>query len=403
MQQKDVKKVPQWIMVVFAFFLGWVFIYADRAILNPVLLNIQLDFNLTNAQTGLISSIFFFTYAAVQIPAGIIGDKVSYKWILVPGFIAFGLSTAFTGLAPTYITLLIASALTGIGQGTFFGPQYALSSRIIPIERRTVGSALINSGSAVGITIGFVASSFITLTWAHSWRTPFLVFAVPTIIVGIIIWLAIKDYKVEKPTNNSIDAPKSVPLKQLFSKDLTISYVVAFCSLYGFFVALTWLPFFLQTERNLMGSQSGYISSLIAIASIPGALIFSSIADRLNKRKLLALILLPLAALSLFMVAYLDSIWGLIIALTCYGLTGKLALDPVLFAYVADHAPKSAYATVFGIFNFAGMSSSVVAPYVTGLIADITGTMVSGFYLAVVILLIGFIVMLFADDSKSYS
>lgn len=400
MQHPNAKKIPQWLIVVLAFFLGWVFIYADRAILNPVLLNIQLDFNLTNAQTGLISSIFFFTYAAVQIPAGIIGDKVSYKWILVPGFIVFGLSTAFTGLAPSYMTLLIASAITGIGQGTFFGPQYALSSRIIPLQHRTIGSALINSGSAVGITLGFITSSYITLSWAQSWRTPFLVFSVPTITVGIIIWLAIKDYKIDKVTNEVSDVKSSVSIQRLFSKDLIISYVVAFCSLYGFFVALTWLPFFLQTERNLLGSESGYISSLIALASIPGALIFSRISDRLKKRKLLVLILLPLAALSLFMVAYSNNIWALIIALTCYGLTGKLALDPVLFAFVADHAPKNAYATAFGIFNFAGMSSSVVAPYVTGLIADITGTMVSGFYLAAVILLIGFAVMLLADDKN---
>ncbi len=397
--QQGIRGIPTWIKVVLAFFLGWVFIYADRAILNPVLLNIQLDFNLTNAQTGLINSIFFFTYAAVQIPAGIIGDKVSYKWILVPGFIAFGISTALTGLAPTYITLLMASAATGLAQGTFFGPQYALSSRIIPPQYRTMGSALINSGSAVGITLGFIASSFITLTWAQSWRTPFLVFSIPTIVVGIIIWLAIKDYKIDN-TPAAQAAKSAIPLKKLFTKDLIISYVVDFCSCYGFFMVLTWLPFFLQTERNLMGSQSGYISSLIALASIPGALFFSRVSDRLGKRKLLALFLLPLAALSLFMVAFSHSLWGLIIALTCYGLTGKIVLDSIVIAHVADHAPAHAYATVFGVLNFIGMSSSVVAPYVTGFIADKTGSMVSGFYVAVVILLIGFAAMLFASDGN---
>ncbi len=391
------RKIPPWIKVVFAFFLGWVFIYADRAILNPVLLNIQLDFHLTNAQTGLISSIFFFTYAAVQVPAGMLGDKVSYKWILVPCFIAFGVTTALTGLAPTYMMLLFFSALTGIGQGAFFGPQYALSSKIIPLERRTIGSALINSGSAVGITLGFVASSYITLAGTQSWRAPFLVFSIPTIIVGIIIWLAIKDYKIE-PAKEQHESKPSIRFKNLFTRDLIVSYVVAFCSLYGFFVALTWLPYFLQTERAIMGTQSGMLSSLIALSSIPGAIIFSMVSDRLGKRKLIALFLLPLASVSLFMVAYAQSLGGIIIALTCYGLTGKLALDPILFAFVADHAPKNVYATIFGVFNLAGMSASVVAPYVTGFIADITGTMVAGFYLAAVILLIGFIVMLFAAD-----
>lgn len=398
--QEDTKRFPPWIKVVFAFFLGWVFIYADRAILNPVLLNIQLDFSLTNAQTGLISSIFFFTYAAVQVPAGMLGDKISYKWILVPCYIAFGVTTALTGLAPTYIMLLFFSALTGIGQGAFFGPQYALSSKIIPLERRTIGSALINSGSAVGITLGFIGSSYITLAGTQSWRTPFLIFSIPTVIVGIIIWLAIKDYKVESTQENK-ELKASFSIKDLFTRDLLISYVVAFCSLYGFFVALTWLPYFLQTERAIIGTQSGMLSSLIALASIPGAILFSMISDRLGKRKIIALILLPLASISLFMVAYAQSFTGLIIALTCYGLTGKLALDPILFAFVADHAPKNNYATIFGVFNLAGMSASVVAPYVTGFIADVTGTMVAGFYLAAIILIIGFIIMLFATDGVS--
>lgn len=397
MQQNSRLLIPFWFKVVLAFFLGWVFIYADRAILNPVLLNIQLDFNLSNAEAGLISSIFFLTYALVQIPAGVIGDKVSYKWILVPGFITFGISTALTGLAPTYITLLMASALTGFAQGTFFGPQYALSSRIIPLPYRSLGSAVINSGSAVGITLGFVASSYITLTWANSWRTPFLIFSIPTIIVGLIIWFVIKDYKIETDDREKIKS--TIPFKLLLSKNLVISYIVAFCSLYGFFMALTWLPYFLQTERSIIGTHSGLISSLIALASIPGALLFSYISDKLGKRKLIILVLLPLAAFSLFMVAYTNSLISLIIALTCYGLTGKLALDPVLFAYVADQAPENAYATVFGVFNFAGMSSSVVAPYITGFIADKTGTLVAGFYVGAIILLLGFLIMLFADDS----
>ncbi len=403
MQQNSKQLMPFWFKVVIVFFLGWVFIYADRAILNPVLLNIQLDFNLTNAQAGLINSMFFLTYALIQIPAGIAGDKISYKWILVPGFITFGISTALTGLAPTYFTLLMASALTGLAQGTFFGPQYALSSKIIPLQYRGIGSALINSGSAVGITLGFIASSYITLKWANSWRTPFLIFSIPTIIVAFIIWFVIKDYKSDEGKLSKEDKAdkhktKAIPWKVLTSKDLVISYVVAFCSLYGFFMALTWLPYFLQTERSLIATHSGLIASLIALTSIPAALFFGYISDKLKKRKLVILILFPLAALSLAMVAYTESIAGLIIALTCYGLTGKLALDPVLFAYVADHAPKEAYATVFGVFNFAGMSSSVVAPYVTGFIADKTGTLIVGFYVGAIILMLGFLVMLFADD-----
>ena len=57
---------------------------------------------------------------------------------------------------------------------------------------------------------------------------------------------------------------------------------MVFCSLFGFFVILTWLPYYLQNERGIAGSETGFISSLVAWISIPGALLFSSLSDKLG-------------------------------------------------------------------------------------------------------------------------
>ena len=53
-----------------------------------------------------------------------------------------------------------------------------------------------------------------------------------------------------------------------------------------------------------------------------------------------------------------------------------------------DCLAKNSYGTAFGVFNFFGMSSSVIAPPLTGLLADITGTKITGFYVAIAILII---------------
>lgn len=87
-------------------------------------------------------------------------------------------------------------------------------------------------------------------------------------------------------------------------------------------------------------------------------------------------------------------------ALIVYGLTGKLALDPVLVAFVADNAPKEAYSTAFGLYNFIGMSSSILAPYITGYLVDTTGSMRSGFFLAMVLLFIGLAAMIFTTEKR---
>ena len=57
-----------WWKVVALCFAGWVLMYADRTILNPVMGKIAEQFNLNNTQLGALNSIFFLTYAIMQIP-----------------------------------------------------------------------------------------------------------------------------------------------------------------------------------------------------------------------------------------------------------------------------------------------------------------------------------------------
>ncbi|QQE73476.1 MFS transporter [Brevibacillus composti] len=90
----------------------------------------------------------------------------------------------------------------------------------------------------------------------------------------------------------------------------------------------------------MQGSEIGFISSLVAWASIPGALIISRISDKLGKRKGLALLLIPCAIPSIVLTVYVQNYTVLILSLIFYGLTGKLALDPILVSIVADNAPK---------------------------------------------------------------
>jgi MFS-type transporter involved in bile tolerance (Atg22 family) len=84
--------------------------------------------------------------------------------------------------------------------------------------------------------------------------------------------------------------------------------------------------------------------------------------------------------------------------LLLYGFLGKMAVDPVLISYVSDQADKKTMATTLGTFNFFGMSSSVVAPALTGYIIDKTGSGVWGFYLGAILLFIGAIVFYLTNN-----
>lgn len=85
-------------IVIFLFFLGWVFMYADRNILSPVMGEIGEQWNLNNSQLGLMSTVFFIAYSIMQIPTGFLADRFGRVKVLVIGYILFGITTFLSGL-----------------------------------------------------------------------------------------------------------------------------------------------------------------------------------------------------------------------------------------------------------------------------------------------------------------
>lgn len=87
--------------------------------------------------------------------------------------------------------------------------------------------------------------------------------------------------------------------------------------------------------------------------------------------------------------------------LLLYGFLGKMAVDPVLISFISDNADKKDLATTLGMFNFFGMSSSIVAPAFTGFIIDKTGSGELGFYIGAGLLLIGTTIFVFVNNKNA--
>ncbi|MED4070031.1 MFS transporter [Priestia endophytica] len=389
-------------LVIFLFFLGWVFMYADRNILSPVMGDIGEEWNLSQTELGLMSTVFFASYAFMQIPTGFLADKFGRVRVLVTGYLLFGVATYLSGAVTTFALFLLMRALTGLGEGTYYGSQYGISSNITPKKYRGLVSALINSGMALGISLGLIAGSYFTYTLDKGWQFSFYLFAIPTVIVAILIGVFVRDGNKEKKVSIAVPT-ENLSLKQLFTKNHICVYIIIFCSLYGFFGMLTWLPYYLQTARGVDGSQTGIIASLVPWASIPGAIFFGYISDRVKSKKPLIISLAVAGAFLQIVIPYTESYSLLLTGLVLYGLLGKLALDPVLISYIADITPASMYSKVYGFFNFSGMLSSIFAPYITGYFADRTGSLELGFYLSGALLLVGAVAFLFTDKGPKES
>lgn len=376
--------------------MGWAVIYADRTALYPLLPAIANDLHLSGAQAGGIASAYFLAYIAVQPLAGVLGDRVGLKRVLVAMVLLAGLGLLGLALfANSYWLLLLFMALHGAGAGVYYPAAYSITLYTVPPERRGLSSALINSGMSLGLALGLMAAGPLYLVTA-SWRAPYTVMALPTLGLALLFTLAVRPVPVQS---------QSAWGTWQIVRDPTLLCLnaIGFCSLYGFWVAVTWGPTFFQTERGLSLSASGLYTAIIALVALPAGLVTGRLSDMIG-RKALSLLLLPLAAVAILALALVGSVESMVAALVIYGLVGKLALDPVILSWVGDRVlatqPQAMGAAV-GIFSFSAMSSAVIAPVVSGWLKDMTGSLVAAFYLGAGIVLAGVFFAVVAREGHS--
>lgn len=402
-----------WKQIIILMCSGWVTIWIYRAALSPVYpqINESLGGNISDTALGSIASFYFFGYVIMQIPAGFLVDKIGKKTVLLPGFVVFALAALLISQASSISMIYTGSFLAGIGCGSFYGSAYSLTSQNIPKEKKSFSTAIVNSGSAVGSGFGMILSSFIVIQMNMPWQTMMYLSAFLIVCMTIAFALVIRSNKEDvaflesqaAAEEETTDQPKEkVSLSPLFSLRMLFTYVLYFATCYAYYMTVTWLPNFLGTERGFQGVAIGFSSSLVAFASIPGALFFSRLADKYMHKKVTFIVILEvLAALMLLVTVQATNSTFLMIALILYGFLGKLAVEPIIISWLGENAPKVGVGTTLGVFNFFGMMSSVIAPTLTGSISDATGSKVMRFYIAIVLLIGGTFLFLTVNSKKT--
>ncbi|MCY8548904.1 MFS transporter [Bacillus haynesii] len=391
--EKTMKHDPNYYKkIIIALCLGWVAIWIYRTILTPIYPQIQESLgNISDTQMGLVASIYFFAYTGMQIPSGALVDKFGQKKVLIPAFIVFALAAFVIGTSSTIMQVYIGSLLAGISTGSYYGAAFSLSAKHTPKDKKSFSNAIINSGSALGMVIGLIGSSVLVGGFEIQWNYMLFITAIVIVAVTFVFVMFIKQDKTsdKEVAEEKKDAIQSTDIQNesLFSPKQLVVYFVYFATCYGYYMIVTWLPSFLVAEKGFAQGSVGYVAALVAVTAVPGALIFTKYIDKnAHLRLRLILFLLIAAAVTISLTVFAPNPAVLYIALILYGLLGKLAIDPVLITYVSDSVSGDRVARALTLFNFFGMSSSVIAPTLTGYIGDVTGSQVLAFYIATILL-----------------
>ena len=157
--------------------------YIDRASLSVAMPLIADQFDLDPATQGLILSSFFWTYAFMQVPGGMLADKFKPRIVIASATIGWGFFQAIAAASTSWVMLL----LTRLDLGATEAPIYPAGGKLNAIwmtqNERARGAALLDGGAALGaIVIAWLIAAF------DSWRAVFLVAGVGTILCGLLAW-----------------------------------------------------------------------------------------------------------------------------------------------------------------------------------------------------------------------
>ncbi len=382
--------------IVAMLFSGWCIIWIFRSLTGAVHPEIMETVGRqSSARMGLISSCYFAGYVVMQIPGGFIMDRLG-KWrILIPSFALMALGFLFVGIAPSIELIYVGSLLAGVGSGTYYSGAFSLSSQNVPSNCKYYATAVINSGGSFGMLIGYIYASGAVRQLQVPWQAMLFLLALMTfVMILLILKPAREEGKLLRSEKKSKKTTHTMPnlrllLRTLFTTRMIVCYFFYFCTCYGYYMIVSWLPSFLQNERGLSGVLAGYASSVIAVVSIPGALFLGKIVDHFSGRKISFLTVIQIiSGIMLICLINFKPIGLLIVVLAFYGISGKQAVDPLIVPHVTEQLGNVALSTGLGVFNFFGMLASVIAPLVTGIINDATGTQAPAFYIAVALLVL---------------
>jgi len=379
--------------------MGWTLLYADRTALYPLLSVIGDEFNLSSTMMGTITSSYFLVYVSMQIPSGMLADKLGKKRLLILTFIIAGIALLGFGLfAKSYMLLLLFTAIHGFGAGSFYPCAYGIMLNTVDSKQWGIGAAIVNLGMSFGLIVGLAISGPLYLRF-QSYSGIFIVLGLITVLAALGFYIILPDVKNESA--KSSNSKKAFPLIGILrNSNLLLINTAQFCALYGYWTAVTWGATFFQEERGISMELAGLFVAIVGISAIIPSLLMGRISDKFGRKKI-ALILFPLGAVTIFLMAYARSNTAIILSLIAYGIFGKSSWDPIAVAWAGSHATamdKDALGTAMGVFNFSGMMSAVVAPVVTGFIRDITGSLVAAYYVAALVSVLGGILVMFVSE-----
>ena len=277
---------------------AYLLVYFHRLSMSVVADDLARDFQTTASVIGLLGSLYFYSYAAMQIPAGLLSDSWGPRKTVSLFLLVATAGSIIFGLSPNIGVAFIGRAMVGLGVSMVFIPTMKILSQWFRAREFAFMTGILN---AVGGCGALVATWVLALAGERiGWRLSFEFIGFITFLIVILSWIIVRDRPEEKgwPSLAEIDGleeaspqVEEIPLWRGVRRVVTEKYfwpvAVWFffdCGLFFGFGGL-WAGPYLTHVYGLTKNEAGAVLSMIAWGMIFGSPILGLLSDRIFKSR----------------------------------------------------------------------------------------------------------------------
>lgn len=384
--------------------------YFDRISISVAGPQLERTFHLTSVDLGVLFSAFFWSYALLQIPVGLIVDRFGVTRIGRWSAFLWSAAQVLTACAGGFVGVFLARLLLGIAEAPSFPASSKATGYWFPRTERALSTSLYDVGAKFSNVIGVPLVAFAVV--GLGWRWGFIVVAALSFAYFVVFcWMYRDPSRHPRLTHEEREylvshgaEPEGQPsettagmVAYLLSTRKVWALVIGFGAYgYSFNLFLTWLPDYLvHTMHRGILTSAGFAAIPWACASVADLLVGGWMIDflvrrghdetRVRKAVLIIGMCTGLAVLG----TTATTRPGIALVWISIALTGLSAAAPVAWSLPSLIAPKGGVGSVGGIMNFSNNMMGVVAPIVTGFVVGSTHSFVNAFLVAGLVLLAG--------------
>jgi MFS family permease len=263
--------------------------FLHRAAPGVLAKELMQAFSITGTVVGLLSAMYFYSYAGFMVPGGVLIDSVGPRWVIASGGAVMGLGSLAMGLAPSPAVLFAGRLLVGLGAAVTFTGALKIAANWFPPSQFGMMSALTATVGVLGSLVG--GAPLAALAASVSWRGALVIIGAVTMGGALLCAAAVRD----RPGRARGDSPGAASLRdvlagtgQVLRNPYTWPPFLCFFFLYAalgnFFL---WSVPFLRDVYGLPLTTAALYASLPSVALLVSAPLTGYLSDRvLHRRKL---------------------------------------------------------------------------------------------------------------------